>query len=455
MNETRRLAAFCAGLTFDRLPAEVVQKAKTCILDYVANVYGSLELDAVSKVVSYVRSLGGPEIATALGCGFRTGIHQAAFVNGVTAEAIEAQDGLRFGGNHSGTAVIPAALAVAEERGLGGKEVIEAVVAGYETANRISAAVHPSHTLSGFLPTGTCGTFGAACAAARLMGLDEEGMLNALGNAGYVVPLSMGEQLMGGFTVKIIQGGQAASSGLTASGLARAGITGAPHVLEGSDLNGGFTQITIDGEPALDRITDRLGEHYTLMDVYFKPYTACRHTHGAAQAVLDLVRQNHFDPEEVEALDVHTYGIALLAVGKPVSEKASFVTAQFSIPYVVSATLLDRELGPRQLTEARVADPVLLAFSEKVKVHCDDELNQVYPEKTSSRVEITFKGGRKLVKQIDIPKGDPRDPMTLDDLKEKVRHFAGERDKERLETVINGIADLENMGDISELTELV
>jgi 2-methylcitrate dehydratase PrpD len=455
MNETRRLAAFCAGVALDQLPGEVIRKAKACILDYIANVYGSLELDAVSRVVSYVRTLGGPETATALGCGFKTGIHQAAFLNGVTAEAIEAQDGLRFGGNHSGTAVIPAALAVAEELGLGGKEVIEGVVAGYEAANRISAAVHPSHTLSGFLPTGTCGTFGAACAAARLMGLDEEGMLNALGNAGYVVPLSMGEQLMGGFTVKIIQGGQAASAGLTASGLARAGITGAPYVLEGSELNGGFTQITIDGEPALDRITDRLGEHYTLMDVYFKPYTACRHTHGAAQAILNLVRENIFDPEEVESLDVHTYGIALLAVGKPISAKDSFVTAQFSIPYVVSAALLDRELGPKQLTEERVADPVLLEFSKKVQVHCDDELNKVYPEKTSSRVELNLKGSRKLVKQIDIPKGDPRDPMTLDDLAEKVRVFAAERDPAGRDKVVERTVDLEKVRNIRELTEII
>jgi 2-methylcitrate dehydratase PrpD len=455
MDETRRLAAFCSGVTLNELHEDVVHKAKLCILDYIANVYGSLELDAVSKLVSYFRSLGGPEIAAALGCGFKTGIHHAAFVNGVTAEAIEAQDGLRFGGNHAGTAVIPAALALAEERGLGGKEVIEAVVAGYEAANRISAAVHPSHTLSGFLPTGTCGTFGAACAAGRLTGLDEEGMLNALGNAGYVVPLSMGEQLMGGFTVKIIQGGQAASSGITAAGLARAGITGAPYVLEGSELNGGFTQITIDGEPALDRITDRLGEHYTLMDVYFKPYTACRHTHGAAQAVLNLIGGHSFDPEEVEGLEVHTYGIALMAVGKPISEDDSFVTAQFSIPYVVSACLLDRELGPKQLTEGRVADPLLLSLSRKVKVLCDDELNRVYPERTSSRVEIALKGGRRLVEQVDIPKGDPRDPMTLDDLTEKVRQFAGDRDQAKLGKVIERIVGLEKVRNIRELTEIV
>jgi 2-methylcitrate dehydratase PrpD len=455
MNETRTLAAFCADLTLDGLPGDVVRKAKACILDYVANVYGSLELDAVSRVVSYVRSLGGPEKATALGCGFKTGTHQAAFLNGVTAEAIEAQDGLRFGGNHAGTAVIPASLAVAEELGLGGKEVIEGVVAGYEAANRISAAVHPSHTLSGFLPTGTCGTFGAACAAARMMGLDEEGMLNALGNAGYVTPLSMAEQLMGGFTVKIIQGGQAAASGLTACGLARIGITGAPHVLEGSHLKGGFAQITTDGKPALDRITEGLGERYSLMDVYFKPYTACRHTHGAAQAVLDLVRGTRMDAQEIEGVDVHTYGIAMLAVGKEIAEKDSFVNAQFSIPYVVSACLLDRELGPRQLTEQRVQDPARVALSRKVKVQCDDELNRFYPEKTSSRVEISLKGGERLVRQVDIPKGDPRDPMTLQDLVEKVQLFAGERNPAGVDGVIDRIVDLEHLSDIRELTAII
>jgi 2-methylcitrate dehydratase PrpD len=114
MEYTRKLAEFCVGVSLERLPAEVVDKAKLCILDFFANVYGSLELEAVSGVVSYIRSLGGPETATALGCGFKTGIHNAAFLNGTTAEAIEAQDGLRFGGNHPGTAVIPAALAVAE-----------------------------------------------------------------------------------------------------------------------------------------------------------------------------------------------------------------------------------------------------------------------------------------------------------------------------------------------------
>jgi 2-methylcitrate dehydratase PrpD len=455
MEYTRKLAEFCVGVSLERLPAEVVDKTKLCVLDFVANVYGSLELEAVSRVVSYIRSLGGPETATALGCGFKTGIHNAAFLNGTTAEAIEGQDGLRFGGNHPGTAVIPAALAVAESLGLGGKEVIEAVVAGYEAASRPAAAMHPHHTLAGFLPTGTCGAFGAAAAASKLMGHDGEGMLNSLGNAGYLLPLSMAEHLMGGYTSKIVQGGQAASAGLTAAGLAGVGITGAPYVLEGSHLGGGFTQITSRSGPALERIVEQLGEHFSIMDVYFKPYTACRHTHGAAQAALELVSAGDFEPQDIEAVDVYTYTIASVAVGKGVTGDSTFVSAQFSLPYVVSACLIDGEMGPAQLKEDRLSDPAILELSKRVKVNVDPELAGAYPGMTASRVEIRLKSGQTLAKQVDIPKGDPRDPMTAEDVAGKVRRFASQRDAEALDEVVRLSLKLESVVDIKELTSVV
>ncbi len=455
MDHTEKLAAFLAGITFDALPPEIVHKAKLCVLDYVANVYGSLELGAVSGVVEYVRSLGGPPRATVLGCGFRTDLHHAAFLNGTTAEAIEAQDGLRFGGNHPGTAVIPAALAVAEEKGLGGREVIEAVVAGYEAADRPAAAMHPWHTLGGFLPTGTCGTFGAAAAAARLRGCDAGGMLNALGCAGYLVPLSMAQQLMGGYTVKIVQGGQAALAGLMAAGLAGAGITGDRQVFEGSELKGGFTQITTRAEPNFERLTEGLGEHYTIGDIYFKPYTACRHTHGAAQATLELMKEERPDTADIAAVEVFTYGMAVIAVGKGVAERDTFVNAQFSIPYVTAVCILDGTLGPLQLTEKRMADPALFALSKKVSVQMDEALNGAYPDKTSSRVEMLLRSGRRLVRQVDVPKGDPRDPMEAADLADKVRFFAGSREKEQTERIIGMILNLETIPDIRDLIGLI
>jgi 2-methylcitrate dehydratase PrpD len=454
MEYTRKLAEFCAGVSFDRLPPEVIDKAKLCVLDFLANIYGSLELDAVAGVVSYVRSLGGPETATAVGCGFKTGIHNAAFLNGTAAEALEAQDGLRFGGNHPGVAVIPAALAMAESLGLGGRQVIEAVVAGYEAASRAAAAVHPHHTLSGFLPTGTCGAFGAAAAASRLMGHDAEGMVNSLGNAGYLLPLSMAEHLMGGYTSKIVQGGQAASAGLTAAGLAGAGITGAPYVFEGSELNGGFAQITTRGEAALERIVDKLGEHFSMMDIYFKPYSACRHTHGAAQAALALLHEECFKPQDIESVDVHTYTIASIAVGKGVNAESSFVSAQFSLPYVVAACLVDGEMGPAQLRQDRISDPAVLALSQKVRVEVDPELAAAYPAKTSSRVEIKLTSGRTLSRQVDIPKGDPRDPMTAEDLAVKLRRFGVRKDGKTVDRIVQFSLELEKVRDIRELTSI-
>ena len=267
--------------------------------------------------------------------------------------------------------------------------------------------------------------------------------------------MSMAEHLMGGYTVKIVQGGQAALAGILAADLAAVGLTGTPQVLEGSDLKGGFTQITSAADPKFERLSEGLGRDYSIMDIYFKPYTACRHTHGAAQAVLTLLSKTRIDPASIESVRVLTYGIAQLAVGKGVSAGDSFVAAQFSIPYVTAAVLLDGELGPRQLTEKRMADPALLELAGRVTVEADEALNAAYPEKTSSRVEITLKSGEQLVQQVDIPKGDPRDPLEAEGLSTKVRAFAGNRDQDRLSRVIELILNLDQVGRISELTSII
>ncbi len=452
---TKQLAKFCSQVKFDELPQEVIDKAKLCVLDYVANVYGSLELGAVSQVVTYIKSLGTCGNASVFGCGFKTDIHNAAFINGTTAEAIEAQDGLRFGGNHPGVSVIPAAFALAEDKKLTGKQFIEAIVAGYEAAGRVAAAMHPWHTLGGFLPTGTCGTFGAAAAAGRLQDFDGDTMASAFGNAGYLLPVSTAENLMGGFTIKIVQGGQSASSGIMAAGLARNGVNGAPFIIEGSDLNGGFAKITTAADPSLERLTQNLGSAWSIMDIYFKPYTACRHTHGAAQATLAICGENDFSLEEIESITVFSYGIAELAVGKGVQPNSSFVSAQFSIPYVVAVCLTDRELGPSQLTEKRLKDQNLIELSQRVTVKTDETLNLAYPEKTSSRIEIRFKNNTSISKQVDIPKGDPRDPMDANDILEKIKRFAPDKDGETIEKLSTGILNLEEIENLQDLAGLI
>lgn len=455
MEYTKTLADFCAGVSCENLPPQVIEKTKLCVIDYAANVYGSLQLEAVKKTAAYIRSLGDSETATAFGCGFRSSVTSAAFINGVSGEAIEAQDGLRFGGNHPGAAVIPAALAIGERQRSSGGQIIGAIAAGYEAANRISAAIHPGHTLAGFLPTGTCGTFGAAVAAAKLSGADAGQILSALGAAGYILPLSMAEHLMGGFTCKIVQGGQAASAGITAAGLALAGLTSAPFVLEGSKLNGGFTQITAKTNPALEKITAGLGETYTIMDIYFKPYSACRHTHGAAQAAIELAAETQFNPADIVSVGVFTYAIASIAVGKGFDAGDTFVSAQFSIPYVVAAALIDGAMGPGQLKETRMSDPAVLALAGKVKVQMDNAIAAAYPQMTQTRIEVRLASGAVLARQIDIVKGDPRDPMTPGDISAKLKAFAPGRDSANLDEMTETILSLEKLDDITSLTKLM
>jgi 2-methylcitrate dehydratase PrpD len=232
-------------------------------------------------------------------------------------------------------------------------------------------------------------------------------------------------------------------------------VTGAPYVLEGSALNGGFAKITTAADPTLSRITEGLGDTYSVMDIYFKPYTACRHTHGAAQAALELVATEDVDLAQVASITVSTYGIAELAVGKGVDASSSFVSAQFSIPYVVAACLTDGELGPVQLTEKRISDPAVLALAAKVAVRTDEALDRIYPEKTSSRVEILFKDGRRLARQVDAPRGDPRDPLDAAALANKVKRFAGDRDDQKLDAVIDGILALEKVTDLTRLLDKI
>jgi len=170
---------------------------------------------------------------------------------------------------------------------------------------------------------------------------------------------------------------------------------------------------------------------------------------------LELVGTEDFEPQDIEAVDVYTYTIASVAVGKGVTADSTFVSAQFSLPYVVAACLIDGEMGPAQLKEERISDSAILELSEKVKINVDPELSMAYPGTTPSRVEIRLKSGQTLVKQVDIPKGDPRDPMTAEDVADKLKRFASRKDEKTMDKIIGLSLELENVGGIKELTAII
>jgi len=198
---TEQLAEFCAALAYERIPADVADKTKLCILDSVGTMLAgattTLGLDAYRAGTRFDTA----RWSTVLGLGRKASPPTAALVNGTLAEIFELQDGWRFGNNHP-CVVIPAALAVAEWKGVSGKALLEAVVAGYEVTNRLAWSVHPNHLARGYLPTGTTGTCGSAVAAGKLMGLDATRLADALGVAGFILPVSTAENLWCGYSAK-------------------------------------------------------------------------------------------------------------------------------------------------------------------------------------------------------------------------------------------------------------
>jgi 2-methylcitrate dehydratase PrpD len=439
-NYTKELAKFCSGLDFDAIPRRIVEKTKFMVVDNLANIFGAATLEFGSTMADYARSLQDHEEATALGSGFRTSARTAAFVNGSLAETLEMQCGYTKGGYHPGDATISAPLAVAEWKKKGGKALLTAIVAGYEVGNRISEAIHPTHLSRGFQPAGTVGTLGAAAAVARLLDLNAEQTKQALAIAGFLLPICTGDNRI--YSVKPVHGGAAAKSGIEAVLLAQHGLKGAP--LEGdTQIRKGFCRIVTDEPPRFEKMTEGLGEKYTIDEVYFKPYATCRINQGPTEMALNIKINNNLKYEEIDNVLIKTYAYASKRTGSMRTNLTSaFTLCQFSMSYAVAGALMFGEAGLSMLTEERIRDPRIHQFASKITIVADPDLEKLYPANRPATMEITMKDGRKFHDNIRYAKGDYRNPMTETELGQKFLDLANpalgeEKAKKALEMILH------------------
>lgn len=452
MNYTLELARFCAELEYDQLPAEVKAKARQCVLDFCGVVVGSRKIEISKKAAEFVRNNQQDGPSSVIGHGIKTSAPLAALANGTFAEILELQDGLRKGGNHPLSSMTPAALALSEALGISGRDFLAAVVAGYEAENRVASVMAPSHLKRGYLPNGTAGAVGAAVAASRLMGLDARKTAEAMGIAAFIAPVSIGENLWGGYTIKIVHGGQAARVGIEAAQWAQLGFTGCP--LEGSpQRERGFCAVLSD-DPDYSQMTEGLGEVFTILDIYPKPYSACRVTHSSADATLSLIKEHDLKPEDVDGVTVSTYEYAAQTVGANYPDGTdNFLKCQFSIPYVVAACILERGVNLPQFTADKIKSPRFMEMSKRVKVVGDPEMNKLWPATRPSLVEIKTKDGRTLAKQVNYPLGDPRNPFTAEMFEEKfnllISFGLGENRAPEIKQLVR---ELEDAPDVKGLT---
>jgi 2-methylcitrate dehydratase PrpD len=414
---SEQLADLCASFDWSDLPEPARERTKELVLDLLGvALRGSAEASS-APVLALAREQG-PGPASLIGASAAGSVPWAALANGTAAHAIEMDDVTTESSLHPGVAVVPAALAVAEERGAGGAAFLAAVVAGYEVTIRVGNALNPASAYRrGFHPTGVAGAFGAAVAAGRLLGLDADGLTRAIGIAGTLAAGSL-EYLSDGAWTKRLNAGWAAHAGVVAAGLARGGFSGPATALEGRL---GVLRAYSD-EPSPDRLLADLGREWQVMRVSIKPYACCRYNHGLIDCVLRLREQHGIDPAQVERVRLDVLSGGALLVADPIERKrapANVVDAQFSAPFAAAVALARGAAGRREYAQSNVDDPTIRDLMARTDCGRDPALDALYPRQWPAAAEVVLRDGRRLGARVEHARGEPENPVPRADLVEK------------------------------------
>jgi 2-methylcitrate dehydratase PrpD len=405
VNETRDLVHFLAGLQPEDLPPEVFDRTRYLLLDYLGVAIRGSREESSAPVYKMIERLNARALP-----GY------AALGNGTAAHAIEMDDTHNAGSIHLGVVMFSTALALAESLPeVSVERFTVAVVAGYEAAARIAMAVQPKqHYLLGFHPTSTCGVFGAAATASKLLNLTADQMLSAFGIAGSMAGGSM-EFLAEGAWTKRLHPGLAAQNGIQAAMLAAEGFRGPSTILEGRD---GFLR-GHSKEPLPELITEDLGASFEIMHTSVKPHACCRYMQGPIDAILALVREHGFQPHQICNIEVAVLEAGWPLVVEPRPQKynpQSIVEAQFSMPFGAAVAAMFGAAGIDQFTEENVRSEQVRRMMRRVAVKGDSSLEENFPEEWPARAVIDLTDGRHFEKLIAHPKGDPKNPLSWDEL---------------------------------------
>jgi len=411
------IAAYGARDATRELPPEVMHHAKRAVIDWFAALYpGTRVSPAVNLVRAHAAELG---VGRSSLPGFKTTAFPAtaAWINGSASHSVEFDDIFRDAVYHPGCPVIAAALAMAEDRGRSGRELLAAVTVGYEISTRIGAAVQPSHYRF-FHTTGTAGVFGGAAAAAALLAPhDAVVMSHALATAGTFAS-GLQQAFRSDAMTKPLHAGHAASVGVTAGMAAASGVTGAKDILEGES---GFGAAMSEGAQ-WERAVQGLGTDYNITRITQKNHGCCGHAFAAIDAALEL-RARGVRPEDVTMVAVASYKAAVDVAG--IREPRSATEAKFSIPYLIAHALIHGSVRLDAFDEERLHDPRLNALMRKVYLREDPAYTAAFPGQRAAHVAITTTDGQRVEHFAPYRKGDPEAPLTDAEIEAKFLELAG------------------------------
>ncbi|WP_339850901.1 MmgE/PrpD family protein [uncultured Nisaea sp.] len=415
---TETFGDFIAAMSGMPVPEAAHHHAKRCVLDWFAAAVpggvlppATLLPDAVPEDLDRGRARLVPSgrFATA---------RAAALINGAGSHTVEFDDIYRDGLYHPGVAVIPAALALAEETGADGALFLRAVIAGYEVSNRIAAAVNPAH-YDYWHTTATIGYFGGTASASVLLGLTASEAAHALASAG-TMAAGLQQAFRAEAMSKPLHAGRASEGGVLAARMAKAGITGALDILEGAAGLGAAMSRDVDWNAAVKG----LGSDWTIERTTQKNHAACGHVHAAVDAVREIVTTNNIAAESIQRIEAGSYQKSLEICGNA-DPKTAF-EAKFSLPYCLGAVIATGAVRIAAFSPEALANPAIRDIAAKVEHMVDPECDAAFPRRRSAKVTVETRDGQRFSHYAQTRKGDPDLPLSDAELDEKFFELTGD-----------------------------
>jgi 2-methylcitrate dehydratase PrpD len=420
-NLSHELASFAANLQAADIPSDVMSRAEDLLVDWFGSAIAGKGSRPVELITQFAQNMGGfshihAGPAEVLVSRNTSSPFLAAMANAAASHVAEQDDVHNGSVFHPATVVFPPALACAQAIGASGEELLVAAVAGYEVGIRVGEFLGRSH-YKVFHTTGTAGTLAAAAAVGRLLKLNPEQMLHAFGSAG-TQSAGLWEFLRDAADSKQLHTAHAASTGLMSAYIAQAGFTGAEHILEGKQ--GLAAGMSTDSDPS--KLIDRLGSRWALAETSFKYYASCRHTHPAADALLQVMLANKLSPSDIAKVETLVHQGAIDVLG-PVTDPATVHQSKFSMGTVLALVAHYRFAGLQEFDQ-HFHDDEICAFRERVSMTLDPEVDGAYPQRWIGKVKVHLQNGQVLEGRVDEPKGDPGNTLSRAEITDKAMRLA-------------------------------
>jgi len=449
---TAGMSRWAAGLSYPQLSQEAVYQAKRFLLDSVGCALGGFQQHDVKIALEVLDEIAGSGPATVIGTGKRIDPVSASLANGLMIRCMDYNDIYWKQDPSHPSDIFPAALAGCERAKSDGKELIVGLVLGHEFEMRFCEAAFPGIRERGWHHA-TLTAFVSPIVAGRALHLGWEQIQHAIGISASR-HATLGAVTAGKLTMmKNTVDPMATQSGVLAALMAEKGYTGPEHVVDGKE---GLTHC-FGPSWKLNLLTDGLGESWRITQCGMKAFPTEALTHTPISAVLEIVKSNDLKPEQVEKVQIRSLARAADILSDPSKyDPQSKETADHSLPYVIAAAIAERQVTPVQFEMKKIMDPTIRAQLKKVEVVADPEIEKVFPALQRVIVNLTTTDGRTVSKQLDYPKGDPRNPLSDAEVEEKFAALAdGVLSEGAQKKLKDAIWNLEKVGSVSKLMALM